>query len=54
VDSNSRQISLNKDIIMKKIIHPIRGSNPKEILQTRLARGEISIEEYEILERKMG
>ena len=54
VDSNSRQISLNKDIIMKKIIHPIRGSNPKEILQTRLARGEISIDEYEILERKMG
>jgi len=52
VDNNSRQISLNKDIIMKKIIHPIRGSNPKEILQTRLAKGEISLEEFEILEKK--
>jgi len=53
VDNNSRQISLNKDILMKKIIHPIRGSNPKEILQTRLAKGEISLEEFEILEKKL-
>lgn len=53
VDSNSRQISLNKNIIMKKIIHPIRGSNPKEILQTRLAKGEITLEEFEILEKKL-
>ena len=53
VDNNSRQISLNKDTIMKKIIHPIRGSNPKEILQTRLAKGEISLEEFDKLEKKL-
>jgi len=53
VDNNSKQISLNKDIIMKKIIHPIRGSNPKEILQTRLVKGEISLEEFDELEKKL-
>ncbi len=53
VDSNSRQISINKDSIKKKIIHPIRGSNPKEIIQTRLAKGEITLEEYEQIERKL-
>jgi len=53
VDNNSRQISINKDTIRKKIIQPIRGSNPKEIIKTRLAKGEISLEEYEQLERKL-
>ena len=48
VDSNSRQISINKDTI-RRIIHPIIGSNPLEIIQTRLAKGEISLEEYEKL-----
>jgi len=52
VDNNSRQISINKDTIRKKIIRPIMGSNPKEIIQTRLAKGEITLEEYEQLERK--
>ena len=53
VDDNSKQISLNKDIIRKKIINPILGSNPYDILQTRLAKGEISIEEYDKLEQKL-
>ncbi len=52
VDDNSRQISLNKDTIRRKIIKPLIGYNPIEIIQTRLAKGEISLEEYEILERK--
>lgn len=54
VDSNSRQISINKNSIKNKIIHPIRGPNPKEIIRTRLAKGEITLEEYEQLERKLG
>jgi hypothetical protein len=49
VDNNSRQISINKDTIRKKIIRPIIGSNLKEIIQTRLAKGEITLEEYEKL-----
>ncbi len=53
VDNNSRQISINKDVIRKKIIHPIMGSSPLDILQIRLAKGEISLEEFEDLEKKL-
>ena len=53
VDDNSKQISLNRDIIRKKLIRPIIGSNPKDILQTRLAKGEITLEEYEKLKMKL-
>jgi len=52
VDNNSKQISINRDVI-KKIIKPIIGSSPKEILQTRLVKGEISVEEYEKLRSKL-
>ena len=53
VDSNSRQISLNREVIKKKIIRPITRANPKEILQMRLVKGEITLEEFENLERKL-
>ncbi|MFQ5497868.1 MAG: hypothetical protein ACE5DU_08305 [Nitrosopumilus sp.] len=53
VDSNSKQIFINKETLRKKIIHPIIASTPKEILQTRLAKGEISLEEYEKLILKL-
>ncbi len=53
VDSNSKQISLNRDTIRRKIINPISGSSPKEILQTRLAKGEITLEEYDLLKSKL-
>ncbi len=53
VDVNSMHISLNKDIIRRKIISPIIDSNPIGIIQTRLAKGEISIEEYENLKQKL-
>ena len=53
VDNNSRQISINRGIIKKKIIQPIMRNNPQEILQVRLARGEISLEEYEKLKAKL-
>jgi len=53
VDSNSKQISLNKYTIRKRILNPILGLNPKEILQTRLAKGEITLEEYERLKIKL-
>ena len=49
VDNNSKQISINRNTIRKRIIQPIIGSNPREILRTRLAKGEITIEEYEKL-----
>lgn len=53
VDSNSRQISLNRNTIRNRIIDPIMGSNPKTIIQTRLAKGEITLEEYEMLKSKL-
>ena len=53
VDDNSKQISINRHIIRKKLIRPIIGSNPENILQTRLAKGEITVNEYEILKAKL-
>ena len=53
VDDNSKQISLNRETIRKRFIRPIIGSKPKEILQTRLAKGEITLEEYEKLNAKL-
>ena len=53
VDNNSRQISINRDTIRRRIIQPIIGSNPKEILQTRLAKGDITLEEYEKIKIKL-
>ena len=54
VDHNTRQISINRETIRRKLIHPIMGDdNPKEILQARLAKGEITLEEYEKLRAKL-
>jgi hypothetical protein len=53
-DSNSRQIQINRNSIkIPKIGNPITSSNPKEILQKRLVRGEITLEEYNQLEKKL-
>ena len=53
VDTNSKQISINKDIIRKKIINPLMGLKPVEVLQTRLAKGDLTLEEFEELEKKL-
>ncbi|MBA4718479.1 MAG: SHOCT domain-containing protein [Nitrosopumilus sp.] len=53
VDDNSNLISINRETIKKKLIQPIIGSNPKDILQTRLAKGEITLEEYEKIKSKL-
>jgi len=52
-DNNSRRISINRETIRRKIIQPIIGSNPKDILQARLAKGEITLEEYEKIKSKL-
>ncbi|MFB5636114.1 MAG: SHOCT domain-containing protein [Nitrosopumilus sp.] len=53
-DSNSRQILINRNSIrIPKISNPITGSNPNEILQKRLTKGEITLEEYERLKSKI-
>ncbi len=53
IDDNSRRISINRETIRRKIIQPIIGSNPKDILQARLAKGEITLEEYEKIKSKL-
>ncbi len=53
VDDNSKLISINREAIRKKIIQSIIGSNPKEILKIRLAKGEITLEEYEKIKSKL-
>ena len=53
VDHNSKQISLNRNIIQKKIIRPLIGNDPQSILKTRLAKGEITLQEYEQLKFKI-
>jgi len=53
VDDNSKLISINRETIRKKIIHSIIGSNPKEILKIRLAKGEITLEVYEKIKSKL-
>ncbi len=52
-DSNTKQIMVNKNVIRQKILNPLRGSNPKEMLQMRMVKGEISIEEYDRLRSKL-
>ena len=53
VNDNTRQISINKETIKNKIIKPITRTNPLEVLQMRLVKGEISLEEFEMLEKKL-
>ncbi|MHA7647225.1 SHOCT domain-containing protein [Nitrosopumilus sp. S4] len=52
-DDNSRQISINRNTIRKKLILPIIGSTPKEVLQMRLVKGEITLEEFDNLKSKL-
>ncbi|NNM02746.1 MAG: SHOCT domain-containing protein [Nitrosopumilus sp.] len=53
VDNNSKQILINKDTIRKKFIHPFLGSSPLEIIEIRLAKGEITLDEFELLKAKL-
>ena len=54
VENNSKHLSLNKNMIKNKFIHQIIGKSPKEIIQMRLAKGEITLEEYDKLKSKLG
>ena len=53
VNDNTRQISINADSIKNKIIRPVIRTNPRDILQLRLAKGEISFDEYEKISKKL-
>ena len=53
VDDNSKLISINRETIRKRLFQPIIGTNPKNILQMRLAKGEITLDEYEKIKSKL-
>jgi hypothetical protein len=44
---------INKNTIRKKILNPIHGSSPKEIIQASLPKGKITLEEYDKLKSEL-
>lgn len=52
-DSNSGRFLFNFKEIKRRITIPTTFSKPKRVIDMRLAKGEISIEEYEKLEEKL-
>jgi len=53
VDNNTEQISINRATIKKKLLGVILSSNPIQVIQDRLARGEISVQEYNTLKKAL-
>ena len=53
VDSNTEQISKNRDTIKKKLLGSILSNNPSDLIRERLAKGEISVEEYHNLKKAL-
>ena len=50
---DSKHLSVKKDLIKPNFITSFSRSNPTGIIQTRLAKGEITIEEYEKLRERL-
>ena len=53
VDSNSENISHNRESIKKKMFGALLGKDPIDIIKNRLARGEITVEEYDHLKKAL-
>ena len=53
VDNNSFQISQNRATIKKKLLSGFLSSDPADVIKERLARGEITIDEYSKLKRTL-
>ena len=53
VDSNTEQISKNRDTIKKKLLGGILSNDPSSLIRERLAKGEITIEEYNQLKKTL-
>lgn len=48
-DGQSKLISMNKEMLKKRFIPSRKKTNPRKIIQVRLANGEITVDEYEKL-----
>jgi len=53
VDTNSENISHNHESIRKKMFSTILGNKPMNLIQNRLANGEITIREYNKLKKTL-
>jgi len=53
VDTNSENISQNRESIKKKMFGSLFGKDPIDVVRNRLANGEITIEEYNQLKKTL-
>jgi len=53
VDSNSENISQNRESIKKKMFGALLGKDPIYVIKNRLARGEITVDEYDHLKKAL-
>ena len=53
VDTNSENISQNSESIKKKMFGVLLGKDPIDVIKNRLARGEITMEEYDHLKKAL-
>ena len=53
VDTNSENISQNKESIKKKMFGSLFGKDPIDVVKNRLANGEITVEEYDNLKKAL-
>ena len=53
VDTNSENISQNRESIKKKMFGSLFGKDPIDVVKNRLANGEITVEEYDNLKKAL-
>jgi len=53
VDTNSENISQNRESIKKKMFGSLFGKDPIDVVRNRLANGEITVEEYNQLKKAL-
>lgn len=53
VDSNSENISENKESIKKRMFGSLLGEDPIDVVKNRLANGNITVEEYDNLKKAL-
>ena len=53
VDTNSENISKNRESIKKKMFGALHWNSPEDVIKNRLAHGEISVKEYSTLKRTL-
>ena len=53
IETNSENISKNRESIKKKMFGALLGKDPIDVVKNRLARGKITVEEYNQLTKAL-